>query len=362
MKHLVEFRDLDRASEVGDEVTVAEFEEGQKVKVSATAIGKGFQGTVKRHNFGRGPVSHGSHNVRAPGSIGASADPARVFKGMKMPGRMGGKRATQRGLELVPDRRRAQPADGPRRGPRPQERHRGGAERWLRRPQGWPRRSASRPRATCPRPSSASRSTSRWSTRPRAPSSTRAARAPHSSLTRGEVAMTGAKAWKQKGTGRARVGALSVPHRRGGGAAFGPKPRHYISKVNRKARRKALRSALSVHAARDSLAVLPRRQLRRAEDQEGGRGARQVGRRDADPGRDPAPRTAAAKSFRNIARVDVAGAEGVGVAEIIGARSLVVSEAALEVARAPLRRGRARRRAGERRAPDGRPPGHHRAR
>ena len=81
-------------------MTVAEFEEGQRVKVSATAIGKGFQGTVKRHNFGRGPVSHGSHNVRAPGSIGASADPARVFKGQKMPGRMGGKRATQRGLEV----------------------------------------------------------------------------------------------------------------------------------------------------------------------------------------------------------------------------------------------------------------------
>jgi len=100
MKHLVEFRNLDRASEVGDEVTVGEFEEGQKVKVSATAIGKGFQGTIKRHNFGRGPVSHGSHNVRAPGSIGASADPARVFKGQKMPGRMGGKRSTQKGLEI----------------------------------------------------------------------------------------------------------------------------------------------------------------------------------------------------------------------------------------------------------------------
>ena len=100
LKHLVEFRDLDRPSEVGEEVTVAEFEEGQKVKVSATAIGKGFQGTIKRHNVGRGPVSHGSHNVRAPGSIGASADPARVFKGQKMPGRMGGKRATQKGLEI----------------------------------------------------------------------------------------------------------------------------------------------------------------------------------------------------------------------------------------------------------------------
>ncbi len=79
----------------------------------------------------------------------------------------------------------------------------------------------------------------------------------HSSLTRGEVAMTGAKAWRQKGTGRARVGALSVPHRRGGGNAFATKPRHYTFKVNRKARRKALRAALSVHADRDSIAVLP---------------------------------------------------------------------------------------------------------
>ena len=100
LRRLVEFRDYDGEVEIGGEVTVGEFEPGQKVKVSAVAIGKGFQGTVKRHNFGRGPVSHGSHNVRAPGSIGASADPARVFKGMKMPGRMGSKRVTQRGLEV----------------------------------------------------------------------------------------------------------------------------------------------------------------------------------------------------------------------------------------------------------------------
>ena len=101
MKHVAEFRDYEGEVEIGGEVTVGEFEPGQSVKVSAVAIGKGFQGTIKRHNFGRGPVSHGSHNVRAPGSIGASADPARVFKGMKMPGRMGGKRVTQRGLEVV---------------------------------------------------------------------------------------------------------------------------------------------------------------------------------------------------------------------------------------------------------------------
>src|SRR3954449_5609607 len=81
-------------------------------------------------------------------------------------------------------------------------------------------------------------------------------RGTHSSLTRGEVSMTTAKAWRQKGTGRARAGALSVPHRHGGGAAFGPKPRHYTFKVNRKARRKALRAALTVHAERDSVAVL----------------------------------------------------------------------------------------------------------
>jgi large subunit ribosomal protein L3 len=101
LRRLVEIRDYDGEAEIGGEVTVGDFEEGDRVKVSAVAIGKGFQGTIKRHNFGRGPVSHGSHNVRAPGSIGASADPARVFKGQKMPGRMGGKRVTQRGLEVV---------------------------------------------------------------------------------------------------------------------------------------------------------------------------------------------------------------------------------------------------------------------
>ena len=97
---LVEFRDQGE-HEVGEVLTVEQFEPGEKVKVSGVAVGKGFQGTVRRHNFGRGPVSHGSHNIRAPGSIGASADPARVFKGIRMPGRMGGKRVTQRRLEVV---------------------------------------------------------------------------------------------------------------------------------------------------------------------------------------------------------------------------------------------------------------------
>jgi large subunit ribosomal protein L3 len=85
----------------GETVTVEAFEPGERIKVTGVSIGKGFQGTIKRHNFGRGPVSHGSHNVRAPGSIGASATPSRVFKGMKMAGRMGGKRVTQVGLTVV---------------------------------------------------------------------------------------------------------------------------------------------------------------------------------------------------------------------------------------------------------------------
>jgi large subunit ribosomal protein L3 len=101
MKHLVEFRDEAGELTVGETVTVGAFEPGQTVKVSGVSKGKGFQGTVKRHNFARGPVSHGSHNVRAPGSIGAAAYPARVFKGIRGPGQMGNKRVTQKGLEVV---------------------------------------------------------------------------------------------------------------------------------------------------------------------------------------------------------------------------------------------------------------------
>ena len=100
-RHLVEFRDEAGELLVGQTVTVDSFEPGQKVKISGTSKGKGFQGTIKRHNFASGPKSHGSHNVRAPGSIGASATPSRVFKGLRGPGRMGGARITQRGLTVV---------------------------------------------------------------------------------------------------------------------------------------------------------------------------------------------------------------------------------------------------------------------
>lgn len=105
-RHLVEMRG-ETGLAVGETVTVEAFEPGDRVKVAGISIGKGYQGTIKRHGFTRGPVSHGSHNIRKPGSIGASAYPSRVFKGMRMSGRMGGNRVSQPGLvvhEVDPER------------------------------------------------------------------------------------------------------------------------------------------------------------------------------------------------------------------------------------------------------------------
>jgi large subunit ribosomal protein L3 len=101
LKHLVEFRNEAGELQVGETVTVEAFTVGDKIKVAGTSKGKGFQGTIKRHRFASGPKSHGSHNKRAPGSIGASATPSRVMKGIRMPGQMGNHRVTQKGLEVV---------------------------------------------------------------------------------------------------------------------------------------------------------------------------------------------------------------------------------------------------------------------
>ena len=98
-RHLKELRNV--SGEVGGTIAADVFEEGDKVHVTAVSKGKGFQGTIKRHGFGRGPVSHGSHNVRAPGSVGASADPARIFPGQKMPGQMGSEGVTVKNLRVV---------------------------------------------------------------------------------------------------------------------------------------------------------------------------------------------------------------------------------------------------------------------
>jgi large subunit ribosomal protein L3 len=98
-RHLKELRGV--SGEVGGTIGADVFEVGDKVHVTATSKGKGFQGTIKRHGFARGPVSHGSHNVRAPGSVGASATPSRIFPGQKMPGQMGNKGTTVKNLRVV---------------------------------------------------------------------------------------------------------------------------------------------------------------------------------------------------------------------------------------------------------------------
>jgi large subunit ribosomal protein L4 len=152
-----------------------------------------------------------------------------------------------------------------------------------------------------------------------------------STLRRGEVSMTTAKAWRQKGTGRARVGALSSPTRTGGGVAFGPKPRRYTVKVNRKARRRALRSALSVHADRESVAVLDASAYEGPSTKKAAEALEKWGADAPILVVLEAEETGALKSFRNIDRVAVVDASGVGVADLIGAASIVVSEKALEV-------------------------------
>jgi large subunit ribosomal protein L4 len=151
-----------------------------------------------------------------------------------------------------------------------------------------------------------------------------------STLTRGEVAFTTAKAWRQKGTGRARVGALGVSSRFGGGVTFGPKPRHYTVKVNRKARRRALRSALSVHAERGSVAILDATVFDTPSTKSAAEALAKWG------GRTPvliivtAEETGAMKSFRNIPRTTVIEVGAAGVADIIGAAAIVISETALK--------------------------------
>jgi large subunit ribosomal protein L4 len=150
-----------------------------------------------------------------------------------------------------------------------------------------------------------------------------------STKSRGEIAMTGAKAWRQKGTGRARAGALSTPQRVGGGVAFGPKPRSYTTKVNRKARRRALRAALSVHAGRESLAVVDPGGFDVPSTK---RAAEALGDRDRTRTLVvlAADEQACAKSFRNLAGVTVTPVEAVGVADVVAARTLLVSPSALE--------------------------------
>jgi large subunit ribosomal protein L4 len=161
-----------------------------------------------------------------------------------------------------------------------------------------------------------------------------------STKTRAEVAMTGAKAWRQKGTGRARAGALSSPQRTGGGVAFGPKPRGYTVKVNRKARRRALRAALSLHAERDTIAAIDPSGFQTPSTKAAA--ATLADLRDDASGTSPRwdgdgrvllvladGEENCAKSFRNLAGVAVLHADDVGVADLVGSGLIVISEAAL---------------------------------
>jgi large subunit ribosomal protein L4 len=151
-----------------------------------------------------------------------------------------------------------------------------------------------------------------------------------STLTRGEVSFTTAKAWRQKGTGRARVGSLGVPNRFGGGVAFGPKPRKYTVKVNRKARRRAMRSALSVHAERDSVAVLDASTFDTPSTKTAAQALAKWGAKNPILLLVTAEEIGAMKSFRNLPRTQVLEVGAAGVADVIGAAAVVISETALE--------------------------------
>jgi large subunit ribosomal protein L4 len=151
-----------------------------------------------------------------------------------------------------------------------------------------------------------------------------------STLTRGEVSFTTAKAWRQKGTGRARVGSLGVPNRFGGGVAFGPKPRKYTVKVNRKARRRAMRSALSVHAERGSVAVLDASTFETPSTKTAAQALAKWGAKNPILLLVTAEEIGAMKSFRNLPRTQVLEVGAAGVADVIGAAAVVVSETALD--------------------------------
>src|SRR3954454_9608956 len=151
-----------------------------------------------------------------------------------------------------------------------------------------------------------------------------------STLTRGEVAFTTAKAWRQKGTGRARVGTLGVPNRFGGGVAFGPKPRKYTVKVNRKARRRAMRSALSVHAERGSVAVLDASTFDTPSTKTAAQALEKWGAKSPLLLLLTADEVGAMKSFRNLPRTHVLEVGAAGVADVIGAAAVVISETSLE--------------------------------
>ena len=222
-RHLVEFRGHFADAVQGESVTVEIFQPGDKVKVSGTGIGKGFQGTIKRHNFHRGPVTHGSHNVRKPGSIGASATPSRVFKGSE-DGRPDGRQARHPGRAHRPlHRPGAEPPARQGRRARPEERagRDPGGRALMAAPKapllGGAKKEVSLDEAVFAaeiRPHLVHEAVRAELNARR--QGTRAAKS------RGLVAGGRSKPWRQKGTGRARQGTIRAPQFAGGGVAFPP--------------------------------------------------------------------------------------------------------------------------------------------
>ncbi len=267
-RRLVEFRGgIDGAVE-GEHVTVELFEAGDKVKVAGIGIGKGFQGTIKRHNFSSGPRSHGSHNIRKPGSIGASATPSRVMKGRKMPGLMGGKRVTQLGLTVhgIDAELNLLLVKGAV--PGPEERLRRGA-RVMAAP------TAPMLDASGKKSKDISLGEDVFGAEVKAHlvheavrSEMNAQRAGTSATkSRGLVSGGRAKPWRQKGTGRARQGTIRAPQFSGGGHAFAKTPRDFVQKVNRKARQGRASVCARSHVNEGSLVDRLRRRFRSAVDQ-----------------------------------------------------------------------------------------------
>ena len=324
VRTLAEFRDEAGELQVGDEVRVDVFEPGQMVKISGVSKGKGFQGTIKRHNFSRGPASHGSHNVRAPGSIGASATPSRVFKGIKGPGRMGGKRVTQRGLEVVEviaDRnlllvRGAVP--GPKNGTVEVR------TVWLR-----PRGCTSRAASTSTRRSSARPGTRRSCTSACALSWAPAAGAPPPPSRAGRCAA----AARSPGARRAPAGPAPARSARRSGRAAAPcsaPPRATTpsrSTARRAVPRCAARCRCTPLAARSPWSTrrgsTRRRPVRPPRRWPSGAASSPCWWRWARTRWRPSSRSATSTASRSSA------ADALGIADVVGAASLVVSESAL---------------------------------
>jgi large subunit ribosomal protein L3 len=243
VRHLHEFSptEVGEGLSVGDVVTVKNFVPGEIIKVTGTSKGKGFAGTIKRHNFASGPKSHGSHNIRQPGSIGASAYPSHVFKGVRMAGHMGARKVTHPARE------------GP--GSRCPQRHRDREARMS------PLQILGAGGAASGElelaPGLAAQQIKPHLIHEVVTQELAARRGGNASTkTRSDVRGGGAKPWRQKGTGRARAGSNRSPLWVGGGVVFGPHPRSYGGKVNRKVQLQAWRSALKAHVERGTIAVM----------------------------------------------------------------------------------------------------------